>query len=165
MATDKQIAFIKTLAKGRQMGPVTAGMVDVVDSLSTAEASKLIDTLKGLPKTPPLLPAYGEALKVGMYRTNTGEILRVYVGQNSGMNLVKRVVGIPENGYEYEYLGSANRLAQGRSTLGIVEVSPLPLEEAKFWGKMTKSCIACGKRLDDPESADAGIGPVCAKKF
>lgn len=164
MVTDKQEAFIAKLAAGRALHPMDQELVENVQCLTRKDASALIDRLLAAPKKS--LPApYTQALEVGMYRTTEGDILRVYLGQQSGMNLVKRVVGTPASGYSYDYVGSAHRVSSGKSVLGIVEVTRLTLEEAKSWGKMTGHCIVCGRRLDDPVSVDAGIGPVCAKKF
>lgn len=99
----------------------------------------------------------------GMYRTSGGDeqgegIVRVYLGQNSGRMLAKQVVGTKATGYSYEYLGAASRF--------VTPTTPkLSLDEAKEWGRMTGTCCVCARRLDDPESVDAGIGPVCGKRM
>lgn len=93
----------------------------------------------------------------GMY-CKGDTIYRVYLGQKSGRMLVKQLVGDETHGYSYEYLGAAAyRLPQ--------DASPLPLEEAKKFGRMTGTCCVCARRLDNPESVDAGIGPVCAGRM
>lgn len=101
----------------------------------------------------------------GMYRRPNGEILRVYLGQQSGRNLVKRLVDTgqphPEdpsiNLHDWQYVG----LAQTKLATDAEQMS---LAEAKEYGRMTGSCCRCGRRLDVPESVEAGIGPVCAGK-
>jgi hypothetical protein len=40
-----------------------------------------------------------------------------------------------------------------------------PYEAMVAYGKLTGTCGACGRLLEDEESIEAGIGPVCAKKF
>ncbi len=40
-----------------------------------------------------------------------------------------------------------------------------PLEAAKEYGRITGTCGVCGKKLENPESVAAGIGPICAGKF
>jgi uncharacterized protein (UPF0179 family) len=30
---------------------------------------------------------------------------------------------------------------------------------------MMKKCVVCGRRLKDPDSAAAGVGPTCSKKL
>jgi hypothetical protein len=33
------------------------------------------------------------------------------------------------------------------------------------YGRLTGGCALCGRALDDPESIDRGVGPVCARKW
>lgn len=40
-----------------------------------------------------------------------------------------------------------------------------PLAAAKKYGKLAGRCCSCGKDLTDPESIEAGIGPICASRF
>lgn len=40
-----------------------------------------------------------------------------------------------------------------------------PIGEAKRHGKETGQCCVCSRMLTDPESIDAGIGPIYASKF
>lgn len=92
----------------------------------------------------------------GVYVNADGSIYRVYFGQQSGQMLCKEVVGKTKDDFAFVYKGLAERYVTG---------TKLPLDEAKAWGKATETCIACGRKLDVPESVDAGIGPVCAGKF
>lgn len=125
--------------------------------LSMATASAWIDALKYLPKKARTQRQSGPEPKAGMYRTPGGEILRVYLGQQSGKMLVKMLV--PEgDGWTYDYVGAAN----GKASRYMRDAEPLPLEEAKKFGRMTGTCCVCARRLDVPESVEAGIGPVCA---
>jgi len=39
-----------------------------------------------------------------------------------------------------------------------------PREAAAEYGRITKSCGLCGRKLETPESVARGIGPECAKK-
>lgn len=39
-----------------------------------------------------------------------------------------------------------------------------PLERMQEYGRLTGSCGRCGRKLEDPESVQFGIGPVCRKK-
>ena len=173
MATDKQIKFITTLKAERLHGEVYVQTqldshgVTSLEALSNKDASNIIGVLMAEPKITKasgFKKPYENSLEVGVYKTLEGTLLRVYKGKQSGMNLVKKVVPTV-NGYEYEYVGSAFRVAKGESSLGLVKILPLTKEEAAAWGRMTGSCIICGRHLDDPESVDAGIGPVCAKGF
>lgn len=67
-----------------------------------------------------------------------------------------RDVGCVRSTWEYEYVGLASKHLPASA-------KPLPLEEAKAWGRLTSTCVVCGRALDVPESVDAGIGPKCAK--
>lgn len=134
--------------------------------MSMADASAMIDDLKMRPKKQPryenarpAAPPTNVEPKAGMYRRDNGEIVRVYLGQQSGFMLLKRLVEDEhsEHGWAYEYVG--------RASYKLGNATPLPLEEAQKFGRMTGTCCVCARRLDVPESVEAGIGPVCAKRF
>lgn len=93
----------------------------------------------------------------GVYRAVDGSFIRIYYGQQSGVMLAKRMT-VVNGDLEYQYVGLADRHAKKIER-------KLTLDEAKKIGKATGTCCVCGRRLDDPESVDAGIGPVCAGKF
>lgn len=40
-----------------------------------------------------------------------------------------------------------------------------PLEASKAYGRLTKTCGVCGRRLEDETSVELGIGPICRKRF
>ena len=40
-----------------------------------------------------------------------------------------------------------------------------PLEALTAYGKLTGTCGACGRMLEDEESVALGIGPICRQKF
>lgn len=145
-ATAKQLAFIARLADERG---VDAPVVD-----DTRAASAAIDDLLSLPKQHQAPTAEPDA---GMYLAVNGAIVRVYLGQQSGRMLAKRLVEHGDDTYTWEYLGAASRWIKG-------SIRRMTLEEARDWGRMTTTCCVCGRRLDDPDSVDAGIGPVCAAR-
>lgn len=39
------------------------------------------------------------------------------------------------------------------------------LEDAKEFGKAFGCCMVCGRTLTNPDSIEAGIGPICAERF
>jgi len=47
----------------------------------------------------------------------------------------------------------------------IIGISKDPLTAAIMHGKLTGNCSCCGQELTDPNSIEAGIGPVCARKY
>lgn len=96
-------------------------------------------------------------LPVGMYRSGD-TVIRVYHGQKSGINLVKRY---DEATGEYMYAGSTT----GKAWSLCREAVAMTLDEAKAFGRMSGYCGCCGRRLDVPESVEAGIGPVCAARM
>lgn len=164
--TDKQINFATKLGKERVLTADDAYDVANLDCLDRKQVSNLIDRLMKAPKVAAAAKKpFEQSLEVGIYKcAEAGTLFRVYKGKQSGMNLVKQV--IPDaTGYSYEYIGSAFRVVSGTSSLGKITLTPITKEEAANWGHLTGSCIICGRHLDDPDSVDAGIGPVCAKGF
>lgn len=161
-ASDKQLGFLRSLIRDRDVYPgveaeaALSALEDAVAAgrMTKKHTSRVIDRALTCPKRNK--PAARE-VEVGMYRDGDA-IYRVYLGQQSGRNLVKRVVGSKDEGYSYEYVGLAATKLPATAT-------PLSLDEAKAWGRMTGHCCVCGLRLDNPESVEAGIGPVCASKF
>lgn len=175
-STPKQTQFIrdllaqKELTKSPQFFDATNAMdaneltqymqylYDRAATVSRDRASTWIESLLALPNK----KRHGNTGErdepaAGMYRSGD-RILRVYLGQRSGRMLVKELTGDDASGYSYEYIGSAQYKLPA-------DAQPLPLEEAKAFGKMTGHCCVCARRLDNPESVDAGIGPVCASKM
>lgn len=47
----------------------------------------------------------------------------------------------------------------------VMELLDKPKEMAIAYGKATGMCSICGLKLTNPESIEAGIGPICASKF
>lgn len=47
----------------------------------------------------------------------------------------------------------------------IMEVAAQPKDAAIKYGRVTGSCAICNRRLDNAESVERGIGPICAEKF
>lgn len=156
LATDKQVALIERLLTERE--GAEAVVTGEVRDLSAAGASRVIDALFALPKLVTATASFAsKQFAAGMYVAGDGRIFRAYLGQQSGQILAKEVVGSKAEGYELVYRGMAARVIPA-------DARRMTLEEAKVWGRATGSCVKCGRRLDVPESVDAGIGPVCAGK-
>lgn len=159
-ATQKQFDFIKTLIAERHLDEVDNRVVEKARELATAgnfsssQAGSLITFLKHLPRKESVANFEPEA---GIYKTVEGDkYYRVYLGQQSGRMLAKRIRFI--NGeVDYMYAGAARLVVKDAVRLSLEEVGEL--------GITTGSCVICGRRLDDPESVDRGIGPVCAEKY
>lgn len=158
VASEKAQAFVLNLIGQKDLAGTAYPnwTAETVAALTPAEASAAIDDLKALPKKPlgAKVDAAGAELTAGMYRVADGTMYRVYLGQQSGRLLAKKLVGSEAEGWSFEYAGLAQRFVSGADRMS--------LEEAKGWGKATGTCCMCARRLDVPESVDAGIGPVCA---
>lgn len=154
-ATTRQVDFAADLLEKRSVPEqydrnVLVEMIRGVRSgqypWTKRQASMFIDTAKAWPRAG---TAAAVAVEPGVY-SKDGVVYRAYLGQQSGKVLCKRA---DEHG-GLTYVGQADKHLQGAKRL--------TLEEAKAWGRTTGHCCACGRRLDVPESVDAGIGPVCA---
>ena len=149
-ATDKQKTFIRKLLEERSGNPAAEEVRDLLNearesgSLTSLLASKAINDLLEIPKT---------EIEAGVYVLPEGNLVRVYFGQQSGHMLAKVVVD-----GELEYRGKAERVLAPGSRKATVE-------EVGAWGRSTGTCLVCGRQLDDPESVDRGIGPVCYGKI
>jgi hypothetical protein len=153
MASEKQIAFVgKLLAeKNLAMIPELAAAIKgaLVDGLTKQGASAAIDALLPLPKAPQVHED-GEAVGEGYYFVE-GLIYKVQTSQSG--NLYAKVFS--ESGYNY---------APGAMRL-IPTAQRLTLEQAAEAGVKTGRCVVCAKVLTNPESVEAGIGPICAGRF
>lgn len=186
-ATDKQIAFIKTLQADRAWENSDAAQraVELSNELwrrgafDTKAASAMIEVLKSFPYKTRQESAPAAAAPVqdvdleGMHRVGD-EIFKVQRAVHGSGNLyAKRLVMVePDCG------GCANGEPCGAGCAwsasfeyapGIVRTlsaeTKMTLEQAKEFGALYGTCCVCGRTLTDEKSIEAGIGPVCAGKF
>lgn len=161
---DAAAAVVDSLAGYSARGDLTKGNASkaidyIVDSnrkLKEKLAEHKTATFKSVYTPKPAATRSFTKDDAGVYKNADGKIYRVYFGQQSGQMLCKEALTATDGTAYFEYRGLADRYVSGNK---------LPLDEAKAWGKATGTCIACGRKLDVPESVDAGIGPVCAGKF
>lgn len=148
-ATDKQLAFVRTLLAEREGVPAAEAIRNILNEarlvapMTAALVSQAITSLLEIPKAAPV------EIEAGVYVLPSGNMARVYFGQQSGEMLLKEVVD-----GDLEYRGKASRFLVAGSRKATVE-------EVGAWGRVTGTCLVCSRRLDDPESVDRGIGPVC----
>lgn len=169
-ATEKQFNFLLTLVNER--GPeakiyvdtqLTAWKVQHPRELTASAMSSVIGVVKDMPKPKASTNATSTPVQsepeAGIYRSNEdGTLLRVYKGQQSGKMLAKEIGRHSDGTVGYEYLGMASRfLNEHFVRLTLAEVGAL--------GKAWDHCLICGARLDNPESVDRGVGPVCAARY
>ena len=162
-ASDRQRSYIESLLAQRDTsGTAYAGWVPDWSRSTRSKASDVIDFLVTLPKKT-AAPAPAREFEAGIYRSGD-HLVRVYEGQKSGAMLVKQVDRhsdgpLPEDQYvSYTYLGAASRVLDDSYVR-------LSMEEVGALGVASNHCLICGRRLDDPESVDRGIGPVCASRY
>lgn len=161
-ASDKQIAFVKSLLADRDV-PLTysEGLGESLAEgvLSSKEASQAIDYLKGLPKRAGAKPAVID-LPLGIY-TVDAEVWRVGVSRTTGRKYAARLRG------DALLTGAKPVFDWVKGGLGILarDGKRMPLDWAEAWGLQHGWCICCDAFLTDPVSVKRGIGPVCAKKY
>ena len=158
--TRKQSDLLVTLVQERDV----RGGEHVVEDLrqkyregvaTSRDASDVITWLLRCPKKP--LAVWSP----GIYEDAvTSDLYRVYLGQKSGKMLCKRVVVSPsDKGVTYVYAGAASRVLRDARRLERGEIA----ERTLAFG--ATHCLICGRRLDDPESVDRGVGPVCWENY
>ena len=154
-ASDKQIAFAKRLCdeRGRTISE------DALRELTRSEASELIDGLLKIKVQPKAASAQRE-VEPGLYRNTEGVIVKAYKARQHDGILAARLDVEAEK--PWVYLGVAHRFVTD-------EFTRMTLDEAIEFGKTAINghfyCCQCGIELTDPNSQDAGIGPICATKF
>lgn len=151
-ATTKQRTYITALLCERDTsGTGYENWTPDWDQSTPAMASAVISVLTALPRRKPTDREVIPAPEPGMYHGHeAGTVYRVYYGQQAERNLVKQLT---DDGYVYR--GSAAKWA------GMIGPR-MTQDEARELGRTTGRCCVCDRTLTDPESVDAGIGPICA---
>jgi hypothetical protein len=57
-----------------------------------------------------------------------------------------------------------NRCTEGQEA-AFIEAANDPKEAAIKYGRLTGACAICGRHLENKESIERGIGPICAERF
>jgi hypothetical protein len=130
-----------------------------VKTLSFAEVKYIIDTLKDAPfrgrkvvvAPSALVVTPKEEMTEGMY-IRDGVIYKVQMGSKGYLYAL-----VLSGAGKFEFVKGAIRR--------ITPADRMTLEEAKAYGKETHRCCVCGIELTNPDSIEAGIGPICAGKF
>lgn len=166
-ATERQMAFIADLLRAIDPDNAAEDMlaIEQADSpLTKAGASREIERLIGerdrvrkIAKTEREQAEQKTAptgISEGFYKSGDGNIYQV-VQARHGSHFLAKVLD-QESG-KFEYAGAAKRFVKADQRM--------TLEEAQEYGKQTGICMVCSRRLTAPESVEAGIGPVCARRF
>lgn len=190
-ATEKQLSFITKLL-GTKL--IEADEYDRLWSLSidvtitTREASKLIDLLMSKPNAAARPAAVTDANLEGMHKLGD-DIYKVQRAVHGSGNLYakKLVVKVTCTGHLDEsaypsafdaplvYCKPAESCptkvvdAQFEYAPGVVrtlsDTTRMSIAEAKAFGALYGTCCACGRTLTREDSIERGYGSVCAKKF
>lgn len=97
-------------------------------------------------------------IEPGVYETATG-LVRVYMGQTSGRTLAKLIMYNGERVW-FQYMGLASKhVPADARRLTVEEIGSASL------AMNSTHCFVCSRRLDDPESVQRGIGPVCVQNY
>jgi hypothetical protein len=153
-ASAKQVSFIRSLLNERNVTPEMRGRCE--RELTGREASAIITTLLAFPKTaaaqsqPHARAAEVTVTEIGLYEYEDGKVAEVVKARSTG-RLYAKAVNL-ETG-DLDYLpGLIFRLAPEQR---------ITLARAQELGTISGRCLRCRRRLDDPKSVSAGIGPIC----
>jgi hypothetical protein len=151
-ASDKQSDFIRTLwAQKHLPGDVEAVIAAIPDRMT---ASKMIDALKAVKDEIVKADApNGDDLEDAIYKID-GQVRKVYHTQ-SGQQVAKVW---DTDSLSFEYVGK-------KGLKGLTPAHKMTMAEAVEFGSIYGICCNCSRTLTDEHSIEAGIGPVCARRF
>jgi hypothetical protein len=155
-ATGPQAQFILTLqGMPKDDDNRAEAALVIMESLSKAEASVLIDSLKSASLKPQTAPA-APACSKGEWHVFEEKFYLIARSQGSGHLYAKRRL----NGGGFEF---APGIVKHLSTATKVGVAHLPL--IQNFASQHDKCIFCSLPLDVPESRLAGYGSTCASNY
>lgn len=166
-ATERQMGFIADLHNAIDPDNAAEALLAIEQGdvpLSKADASKMIEHLiaeRGRARQSAKIERQQveqktspSGLAEGFYKADNGDIYQVFVARH-GSHLLAKVLD-QDNG-KFEYAGAAKRFVKADQRM--------TLAEAQEYGKRTGVCMVCSRRLTAKPSVEAGIGPVCARRF
>jgi len=137
-----------------KFGSLTEGQVAAIDKcLATQAAREVADTAAGGIDI--------SGLRTGLYLVKGVEFKIDNIqgeGRWNGWVFVKELdnkIGSQRPGHTYK----------GKRKEHLVEILKDPKAAAVAYGRETGTCGCCGRTLTNPESIEAGIGPICASRF
>lgn len=156
-ASEKQVAFIERLLAERQRDAVVESLIgiDGLGGLTKRTASFLIEHLLKAPKV--AVAAAPKAYVAPGFYEHDGIVYRVRPSRSNPERCYADRLRIKVGGggsWQYER-GALGRLS---------EADRIDIDRAKFLGRSHGFCVICGAVLTDPDSIEAGIGPVCATR-
>lgn len=149
--SDRQLSFINSLVKDRELTDDDLGLVSITNTM--AEASFLISRLTQRP-IKRAVHQDGQRITEGHYLQI--DTVYVVVKSQAGRLYAKKLVSTQRGSASWQYAPNAMR--------HLTTADRLTLDQAKAMGVRLGVCVICGRTLTDQNSVEAGIGPVCAAK-
>lgn len=150
-ATEGQVRFFTSLLDQRVALP---GMtLEAFQALTPKGASDVLDTFKAQPYKP---REAREELEAGIY-LHDGEIFKVQRAVHGSGNMYAKRLTVIDGTGTFEFAGGMVRKLKADERM--------TLDQAREYGAVYGVCCNCGRTLTDETSIEAGIGPVCAKRF
>lgn len=156
-ASDKQTALIAKLLGEKD---VPAGMEIPADSKT---ASRMIDWLFAQPRKP---QAQTEGVTPGIFIAPNGDVIKVQ--SNKAKTGVYALVAVAFGGERLNLHGDVVKFEYQYAAGLINHITPamrMTKEQAKEYSLKYSKCMWCGRKLKAAKSVEAGIGPVCIKRF
>lgn len=161
MTTEPQAKWlIKLIAQAHTDPADRITALTALPTLTTAQASSMIDSLKakiaGKPFVPPATAAVAYVPPLGHYW-----VAGSHVTLKKSKYKTQTYLYVNDN-----YYGTVGASTKAAAFLA----EHFPDAEAAHtlvleYAKVTSKCGICNTKLSDPKSIAAGIGPTCAKKF
>lgn len=166
IASDRQIAFLKTLRAEREGGEEFARkyIANTYGPLTSAAASAIISTLLQYPKIQGTEEVAPEP-EVGVYIVGA-TIIKVQENRaktNRYTMVWEDISGSRLTLADEHVHGEWHYAPQFKSQ--VTEAHRMSLEQAKRFTLVFGQCAKCGRTLKAAESVEQGIGPVCRKYF
>lgn len=165
-ASSKQIAFIESLMKTRKHGAVYVGTqlssygIDSLDALTSSAASNIIGVLLDEPQVAVEKSAPAKTdLSEGIYGAPNGEVWKIVRSNRGHLYALWLEVKETAKGKKGTWTYVQGAMKQANTW------AKMTLEQAAQYGKQTGVCCQCGRTLTNPDSIEAGIGPICAGGF
>lgn len=165
IATAKQIEFIERLASERKNGHLyveTQVGSKPLAEIGSVQASNIIGVLLNEPKMESVMAkSFGPKTSVtvdksGLYRNDEGHFIKVQQSKTTGNFYALKLVPVGKKGAFVYEKGLIYSLTPDMK---------VTLEQGVNYSQQMGFCCMCGRTLTAKESVDAGIGPICAKKF
>lgn len=143
------IGWIREVNADDEVATEIAGRID---GFSKREASAAITVLKDYLRSIRTTQRAPEAPEPGFYLLGS-EVYEVLLSR-AGRPYAKRLSEVTGR---FTYEKGAIYHLQG--------AEPMTLAEAAAYGRRTGRCCVCGRTLTNETSVQAGIGPVCSRRF